>query len=130
MEIKTIRTENAPNPVGPYSQAVVYQGLVYVSGQLAIEPNTGAKRIGSIEEQTEQVLRNMEQILKAAGSGLDDVVKTTVYIADLSLGGRVNEVYSRIFGEHRPARSLVPVKELPQGFLIEIDAIAAIRTLT
>ncbi len=125
MEITTIHTQDAPSPAGHYSQAVVYNGLVFVAGQLAIDPLTGEKRLGSIEEQTEQALRNVGAILKAAGSDLSRVLKMTVYISDIDLWGRVNEVYARVLGEHRPARAVIPTKELHHGFLIEIDAVAA-----
>lgn len=127
MEMKKIHTEAAPSPAGHYSQAVVYNGTVYVAGQLAIDPRTGEKKLGPIAEQTEQTLRNVEAILRAAGSDLSLVLKMTVYIADISLWASVNEVYARILGAHRPARAIVPTKELHHGFLIEIDAVAAVR---
>ncbi len=125
MKIRTIQTEKAPIPAGHYSQAVVYNGLVFVAGQLAIDPQTGERKLGSIEEQTEQVLKNVSEILKAAGSDMKLVLKMTVFVADIGLWERVNEVYSRVMGEHRPARAVIPTKELHHGFLIEIDAIAA-----
>jgi 2-iminobutanoate/2-iminopropanoate deaminase len=125
MEITYVHTQDAPAPVGHYSQAVVYNGLVYVAGQLAIDPQTGEKRFGSIEEQTEQALKNVGAILKAAGSDLSRVLKMTVYISDIGLWGGVNEVYARVLGGHRPARAVIPTKELHHGFLIEIDAVAA-----
>jgi len=100
--------------------------MVYVSGQLPIDPRTGEKRVGSIEEQTEQALQNLAAILRAAGSDLDQVVKTTVYISDIQLWGRVNAVYSRFFGKHRPARAVVPTRELHFGFQIEIEAVAVV----
>jgi len=125
MEIKPVLTANAPAPAGHYSQAVVHNGLIYISGQLAINPQTGEKILGPIEEQTEQVLVNIGAILRAAGSDLSRVLKMTIYISDMSLWGRVNEVYARVMGEARPARAIVPVKELHYGFLIEIEAIAA-----
>lgn len=125
MKIRTIQTEKAPIPAGHYSQAVVYNGLVFVAGQLAIDPQTGERKLGSIEEQTEQVLKNVGEILKAAGSDMKLVLKMTVFVADIGLWERVNEVYSRVMGEHRPARAVIPTKELHHGFLIEIDAIAA-----
>jgi 2-iminobutanoate/2-iminopropanoate deaminase len=125
--MKTISTPRAPTPAGHYSQAIVHGGLVYVAGQLAIEPTTGEKRLGAIEEQTEQVLRNVAAILEAAGSDLAHVLKTTVYIADISLWPRVNAVYAQFFGEHRPARAVVPTRDLHYGFLVEIEAIAAVR---
>jgi len=125
MDIKTVLTQNAPAPGGHYSQAVVHNGLVYVAGQLSIDPRTGERKLGSIEEQTEQVLRNVAAILEAAGSDLSRVLKMTVYVADIELWAAVNTVYARVMGEHRPARAVVPTKELHYGFLVEIDAIAA-----
>lgn len=125
MKIRTIQTEKAPIPAGHYSQAVVYNGLVFVAGQLAIDPQTGEKKLGSIEEQTEQALKNVSEILKAAGSDLNLVLKMTVFVADIGLWERVNEVYSRVLGQHRPARAVIPTGDLHHGFLIEIDAIAA-----
>ena len=124
--MQTVFTPQAPTPAGHYSQAVIHGDLVFVSGQLAIDPQTGEKRIGSIEEQTELVLRNLSAILKAANSGMDQVLKTTVYIADIGLWERVNKVYADFFGEHRPARTVVPTRELHFGFQIEMEASAAI----
>lgn len=126
MEIKTVLTERAPAPGGHYSQAVVYNGLVYVAGQLAIKPS-GERVLDSIEAQTEQALANVAAILTAAGSDLSRVLKMTIYIADIDLWGAVNQVYARILGEHRPARAIVPVKELHYGFQIEIEVIAALN---
>lgn len=125
--MKIILTEDAPKPTGHYSQAIAHNNIVYVSGQLPIDPKTGQKRLGSIEEQAEQALSNLSEVLKAAGSNLNQVVKTTVYIPDIQLWGRVNAVYSRFFGEHRPARSVVPTRDLHFGFQIEIEAIAVIK---
>ena len=124
--MEVISTSNAPKPAGHYSQAIVHNNLVYVSGQLPIDPESGEKRIGSIEEQTEQALKNLSEILKAAGSNLNQVIKTTVYISDIELWDRVNAVYARFFGEHRPARAVVPTRNLHFGFQIEIEAIAAL----
>ena len=124
--MEVISTPNAPKPAGHYSQAIVHNNLVYVSGQLPVDPESGEKRIGSIEEQTEQALKNLSEILKAAGSNLNQVMKTTVYISDIELWDRVNAVYSRFFGEHRPARAVVPTRNLHFGFQIEIEAIAAL----
>lgn len=121
-----ILTPDAPQPAGHYSQAVVHNGLVFVAGQLAIEPHTGERKTGSIEEQTEQALKNVAAILQAAGSDLTKVLKTTVYISDIELWGQVNAVYAQFFGEHRPARAVIPVGNLHHGFLIEIEAIAAL----
>ncbi|MFY9554890.1 MAG: Rid family detoxifying hydrolase [Blastocatellia bacterium] len=127
MDITTVLTKNAPVPAGHYSQAVVYNGLVFVAGQLAIDPATGARLTGSIEEQTERCLKNLAEILKAAGSDLSRVLKMTVYISDIELWSAVNAVYARIMGDHRPARAIVPAGELHYGFKIEIEAVAAVN---
>src|SRR5215471_4207190 len=126
MGIESVLTPNAPAPGGHYSQAIVHNGLVYVAGQLPIDPKTGERKLGSIEEQAEQTLENIRAILQAAGSDMNRVLKMTVYISDIGLWGKVNQVYARILGDHRPARAIVPVKELHYGFQIEIDAIAAL----
>jgi len=125
MELSRISTPNAPTPAGHYSQAIKYNGLVFVSGQLSIDPKTGERKLGSIEEQTEQTLRNIEGILKAANSDLSKVLKMTVYVADIELWSAVNTVYARVMGENRPARAIVPTGALHYGFLNEIEAIAA-----
>ena len=124
--MKKTFTPNAPKPAGHYSQAIAHNGMVYVSGQLPIDPETGEKRISSIEEQTEQALKNVAAILNAANSDLNHVVKTTVYISDIQLWDRVNTVYANFFGDHKPARAVVPTRDLHFGFQIEIEAIAAI----
>jgi 2-iminobutanoate/2-iminopropanoate deaminase len=124
MEIERITTPDAPKPAGHYSQATVYNGLVFVAGQLSIDPATGAHKPGSIEEQTEQALNNVHAILQAAGSDWSRVLKMTVYVADINLWEAVNKVYARILGEHRPARAVIPTGALHHGFLIEIDAVA------
>ncbi len=121
--MKEIYTNNASRPGGHYSQAVEHNGLIFVAGQLPITAS-GEKITGSIEEQTKQVLKNLEEILKAAGCGLDNVLKTTVYISDMNLWGRVNGVYAEHFGEHCPARAVVPTRELHYGFLVELEAVA------
>ena len=123
--MRFISTEDAPRPGGHYSQAVVHQGVVYVAGQLPIVPETGEKCLGTVEEQTERTLLNLEAVLKAAGSGRDRVLRVTVYVSDISLWGRLNEVYAGFFGGHRPARTVVPTRDLHYGFLVEIDAVAA-----
>jgi len=125
MEIRRINTPNAPQPAGHYSQATAYNGLVFVAGQLSIDPATGEKKLASIEEQTEQALANVHAILEAAGSDWDRVLKMTVFVADINLWDAVNKVYSRILGENRPARAIIPCGELHYGFLIEIEAVAA-----
>ncbi len=124
--MKEIFTIDAPPPAGHYSQAIEHMGLIYVSGQLPVIPGRKEKHAGSIEEQTEQVLANLEAILKSGGSDKNHVLKVTVYISDVALWDRVNSVYARFFGDHRPARAIVPTRELHFGFQIEVDAVAAV----
>ena len=119
-----ITTENAPAAGGHYSQAVVHNGFVFVAGQLAFVPGQKEHRPGSITDQTERTLRNIEAILQAAGSGLEKVVQMTIYVSDMEMWGDVNATYMRIMGSHKPARAIVPVKELHYGYGIEIQAIA------
>lgn len=126
MKTKEVFTQRAPKPSGHYSQGIIYGNLLFISGQLPIDPSTGEKKTGPVEEQALQALKNLKEILISAGSDLKYVLKTTVYISDIGLWERVNKVYSEFFGEHRPARSVVPTKELHYGFQIEIEAIAAI----
>ena len=124
--MKKILSSDAPQPAGHYSQAIEHQGLVYISGQLPINPKLKNKHVGSIEEQTEQVLSNLDAILKEAHSDRNHVLKVTVYISDIELWNRVNIVYAHFFGDHQPARAIVPTRELHFGFQIEIEAIATI----
>ncbi len=124
--MKKIVTTQAPNPSGHYSQAIVHNDIMYVSGQLPIISGEKPRAPGSIEEQTVQALRNLKAILTAGGSGLKRVLKITIYISDISLRNTVNEVYSAFFGDHHPARSVVPTRGLHLGYQIEIDAIAAL----
>jgi len=123
-----VRTEQAPAPFqgAPYSQAIVAGGLVFVSGQLALEPGGHEMMGDTIGEQTEQVLANLAAILEEAGSGLDRLVKTTVFLANLADFQGMNEVYARHVGDSPPARATIEVSALPSGALVEIDAIAAI----
>jgi 2-iminobutanoate/2-iminopropanoate deaminase len=122
-----VQTSEAPLPAGHYSQAVVHGGLVFVAGQLPIVPGQKDHAVGSIAEQTEQTLRNVEAILRAAGSGLDRILQMTIYVSDVSLWSDVNATYARIMGESRPARAVVPVKDLHYGYQIEMQCIAALR---
>lgn len=124
--MKLIATPDAATPAGHYSQAVVHGDTVYVSGLLAVEPGTGEKKLGSVEEQAHQILDNLEAILKAAGSGLGQVVKVNVYITDIGLWSRFNAVYAGRMGAHKPARVVVPTPTLHHGFAIELDCIAAV----
>lgn len=123
MKVK-IYTASAPNPGGPYSQAVRAGGFIFAAGQIPINPATGELVGGSIEEQTRQVLENLKQVLSAAGSSLDKVVKTTVFLSDLGNFEAMNAVYARYFGETPPARSTVQAAALPKGVGVEIDLIA------
>jgi 2-iminobutanoate/2-iminopropanoate deaminase len=119
-----IKTERAPNAIGPYSQAVRAGGFIFCSGQIPFDPETGQFVPGGIQEQTEQVLRNLMAVLEAAGSSLDRVVKTTVFLSNLNDFGAMNEVYARFFDEACPARSTVEASRLPRDARIEIDVIA------
>ena len=124
--MKPIHTEKAPAAIGPYSQAVDSgAGLVFVSGQLPIDPATGAFPAGGVAEQTRQSLTNARAILQAAGLDLGNVVKTTVFLADMADFGAMNEVYAQFFAAPFPARSAVAVKDLPKGARVEIECIAA-----
>ena len=125
--MEKIQIEGTPIPKGHYSQAVVNDGIIYVSGQLPMNLMTGEVETGSIAAQTELALLNVESILLAAGSDLNHVLQMTVYISDMDLWNQVNAVYARVFGEHRPARAIVPVKDLHFGTKIEIQAIAAVK---
>jgi 2-iminobutanoate/2-iminopropanoate deaminase len=121
-----IQTESAPQAIGPYSQAIRAAGLVFVSGQIPIDPATGQFVAGGIAEQTEQVLRNLSAVLEAAGTALNHVVRTTVFLADMAEFAAMNEVYGRFFVTDPPARSTVAAAGLPRDARVEIDAIALI----
>lgn len=126
MTLNQISTEKAPAAIGPYSQAVIANGFVFTAGQIALDPVAGKIVDGGIVEQTERVMQNLTEVLAAAGVSWNDVVKTTVYLHDLSHFPTVNEIYGRWLGEARPARSTVQVPGLPRGALVEIDAIAIV----
>lgn len=125
--MKSVLTPSAPKPAGHYSQAIVHNGLVYVAGQLPIDPGSASREVGTIEDQTRQVLANLRAILETGGSGLDRVLQMTVYISDIELWGRFNAAYAEIMGEHRPARAVVPVNALHYGYHVEVQAIGAVR---
>ena len=122
---KIISTDNAPAAIGPYSQAVEAAGLIFISGQLPIDPATGAMAPAEIKAQTEGVIKNLESILKSQGLTLENILKTTVYMADLSQFAQMNEVYAKFFSNNPPARATIEVKALPKAALVEIEAIAA-----
>jgi 2-iminobutanoate/2-iminopropanoate deaminase len=122
--MKTIHSKDAPAAIGPYSQAVVAGGMVYVSGQIPFDPATGNLVSGTIAEETDRALRNVAAILGEAGSSMQRVVRTTVYLSDMADFAEMNGVYARHMGDHRPARATVQVAGLPRGARVEIDAIA------
>jgi 2-iminobutanoate/2-iminopropanoate deaminase len=119
-----IMSDNAPAPIGPYSQAIRANGFVFASGQIPLDPVTETIVQGGVAEQTHQVLRNLRAVLEAAGSGLQKVVKTTIFLTNLDDFQKINQIYGEYFGEVKPARSTVQVSRLPREALIEIDAVA------
>lgn len=121
-----ISTENAPGAIGPYSQAIKTGGMIFCSGQIPIDPATGEFVSDSVAEQTEQVLKNLNAVLEAAGAGLNNVVKTTVFLADMNDFVAMNEVYARFFSENKPARATVQAARLPRDAKVEIECIAAV----
>jgi 2-iminobutanoate/2-iminopropanoate deaminase len=125
MPIETVATNGAPRAIGPYSQALRAGGFLFTAGQVGFDPATGELVDGGIAEQTRQVLANIRAILEAGGSGLGQVVKTTVFLVDMADFAAMNEVYAEVFGAHRPARSTVAVAALPRGARVEIEAVAA-----
>ena len=124
--ITKINTNEAPAAIGPYSQAIVCGNIVYTSGQIPIVPTTGNIVEGGITEQTEQIMKNLQAVLKEAGSDFDKIVKTTCFIADMADFAAFNEVYAQYFTE-KPARSCVAVKELPKGALVEVEVVAEVK---
>lgn len=124
--MKFVQTNKAPSAIGPYSQAVVVNGMVFTSGQIALTPE-GVMLEDDVVVQTKQVLANLKAVLEEAGSSMSDVVKTTVFIASMDDFLTINEVYEEAFGSHKPARSTVAVKTLPKNALVEIDAVALVK---
>ncbi|MDQ3674927.1 MAG: RidA family protein [Gemmatimonadota bacterium] len=124
MSVRQISIDKAPAAIGPYSQGIIANGFLFTAGQIALDPDAGQIVAGGIVEQTERVMENLEEVLKAAGASWADVVKTTVYLHDLSNFPVVNEIYGKRLGSARPARSTVQVPGLPRGALVEIDAVA------
>lgn len=122
-----VSTTNAPAAGGHYSQGIVHNGVVYVSGQLPMVPGQTEHKPGTIEEQTEQTLRNVAAVLEAGGSSLSHALQMTIYVSDISLWGRVNTTYARVMGDAKPTRAVVPVKDLHYGYLIEIQAAGAVH---
>lgn len=127
MDLRSVTTEKAPRAIGPYSQAIVAGDLIFCAGQIAIDPATGELVGGEIKLQTARVIDNLAAVLEAAGSGLDRVVKCTVFLADFAEFTAMNEVYGQRFGQHRPARSTVGTSALPRGARVEIECVAVRR---
>ncbi|MBE6470228.1 MAG: RidA family protein [Coriobacteriaceae bacterium] len=124
--MKTIHTDQAPAAIGPYVQGNIVGGLLFASGQIALDPASGALVGDTIQEQTERVMKNVAALLEAAGTDFDHVVKTTCFLADINDFAAFNEVYATFFGEQRPARSAVGVAGLPKGALVEVEVIAEV----
>jgi 2-iminobutanoate/2-iminopropanoate deaminase len=124
---RIVHTEKAPAAIGPYSQGIIAGNFLYTAGQIALDPATGQIVPGDVTAKTERVMRTLSAVLESAGAAWTDVVKTTVYLMDMADFPRVNEVYGRMIGDARPARSTVQVSGLPRGVLVEIDAVALIR---
>ena len=126
MSKKIIKTDKAPVPIGPYSQAVHHKGFLFVSGQVAIDPATGNLVMDTLENETEQVMKNLHAVLKQANAKVDDIVMTTIFLSDMSLFAAVNEIYGSYFKKEFPARATVAVKGLPKNVNVEISVIAAV----
>ena len=126
--MKTVHTSQAPAAIGPYSQALIAGGLVYTSGQIALDPESGTLRGTDAAAQAPPVFANLRAVLNAAGSGLGQVIKTTVFLADMKDFAAVNAVYAEAFGEHKPARSTVQAARLPKDALVEIECIAQLKS--
>ena len=124
---RAVEAADAPKAIGPYSQAIIANGFVFTAGQVGADPKTGTLVEGGIEPQTEQVLKNIESVLKAAGSSFDDVVKTTVFLADMNDFAKMNEIYAKRFRTPFPARSTVQVARLPRDAKIEIETVAVLK---
>ena len=126
MKLKAIATDRAPAAIGPYSQAIQVGNLLFCSGQIALDPDSGEIVAGGVREQAEQVMNNIAAVLSAAGTGFNDVLKATIFLVDMNDFAVVNEVYGRCFPQHKPARSTVAVQGLPRGVLLEIEIIATV----
>ena len=127
MPLDFVSTAGAPKAIGPYSQGVIANGFLFTAGQVALDPDKGELVPGGITEQTTRALENLRAILKQAGSDFSQVVKTTVFLVDMADFTPMNEIYARVFGQHRPARSTVAVAALPRGARVEIEVIAAVN---
>lgn len=126
-ELKIVNTNNAPTPIGPYNQSVVYNGVLYISGQIALDPVTGDLTNSSLEDETHKVMSNIAAILKAANTSWDKVIKCSIFLDDMNNFAKVNEWYGSYFKDHFPARECVEVSKLPKGVRVEISVIAAVN---
>jgi len=126
MALRQLTTDKAPAAIGPYSQGIIANGFLFTAGQIPLDPKAGKIVAGGIVEQTERVMESLQEVLRAGGASWGDVVKTTVYLHDLSHFPTVNEIYAKWLGDARPARSTVQVTGLPRGALVEIDAVAVV----
>jgi 2-iminobutanoate/2-iminopropanoate deaminase len=124
--VRRVNTTNAPQAIGPYSQGIIANGLLFTAGQIAIDPATGRLVEGGLAKQTERVIANMSAVLEAAGASWNDVVKTTVYLNDMADFPTFNELYGRLIGDARPARTTIQAAALPRGALVEIDAVVRV----
>jgi 2-iminobutanoate/2-iminopropanoate deaminase len=127
VSVRLVHTDKAPAAIGPYSQGIIAGNFLFTAGQIPLDPATGQIVQGDVTVQTERVMRNLSAVLESAGAAWADVVKTTVYLQDMADFPRVNEVYGRMIGDARPARSTVQVSALPRGVLVEIDAVAIVK---
>jgi len=125
--MKIIHTSKVPEPVGHYSQAIVHNGLVFISGMLPVDPSTGERQIGSVEQQTTLILTNLKNLLKDAGSDMNHVLTVRIYLSDVVHWAKVNQIFAEMFGRHKPTRSIIPTSSLHYGFNVELDAIAAVK---
>lgn len=125
--MERIKTENAPAPIGPYNQAIVYNGMVYLSGQIGMDPETGQLVEGDLQAETHQVMKNLIAVLKAAGSDVDDLIKCSIFVLDMGAFAEINEVYGSYFTDHFPARETIEVSALPAKARVEISAIARVN---
>lgn len=125
--LKIVHTNSAPEAIGPYSQAIIHNGILFTSGQIAINPKTGNIEEDDIKSQTKQVMENLKALLNEAGSDFDNVIKTTCFLSDMTYFGDFNDIYSQYFVNHKPARSCVAVKELPKNVKVEVELIAVVK---
>jgi 2-iminobutanoate/2-iminopropanoate deaminase len=127
VSVRAVQTDQAPKAIGPYSQGIIANGFLFTAGQIALDAASGQIVPGDVVAQTERVLQNLAAILSSAGAGWSDVVKTTIFLLDMADFAKVNEVYSRVLGDSRPARTTVAVSALPRAVMVEIDAVAVVR---